>query len=342
MTPNTKEVAVVRALLVGCGSHGGEVLLPAALAAGIQPVGLVDADLVRAKALADQWGVPSAYASLNEASPLNVDAVIIALPVAQHAVHVASAIDKGLHVFVEKPPARDFAQLRHLVDRVDASGLVCCVGMNFRCAEGVQELAQRLATGRHGCPTYVRVVQVARKPVVPFGPDLSMEASLFYAQGIHAIDLALSLAPAVTTISGQRVRVNQGRLCVVVGEDPGSGIRFEASFGSSAAGLYHELDVFCDSGDVLSLRNLSELLYLPGGGRADVAEYPGSRVLWRRSPTNVGYTAAGYAPELASFRAQVLGQPDPAAGRAAMLTDLLPAYRVFDELMGSWGVSWTN
>jgi predicted dehydrogenase len=325
----------VRALLVGCGSHGGEVLLPAALAAGIQPVGLVDAELVKAKALADRWGVASVYDSLDKASALNLDAVLIALPVAQHATHIEWAISQDLHVFVEKPPAMDLRQLRGLIDQVDASGLVCCVGMNFRCAEGVQELARRLATGRHGGPTYVRVVQVARKPVEPFGPGLSMEASLFYAQGIHALDLALSLAPAVTSISGQRVRVNRGRLCVIVGEDPASGTRVEASFGSSAAGLYHELDVFCDSGDLLSLRNLSELQYLPGGGQTDVADYPGARVLWRRSPTSVGYAAAGYAPELASFRARVLGEPEPASGRAAALTDLLPAYCMFDELLAS-------
>jgi predicted dehydrogenase len=43
----------MRALIVGCGSHGGEVLLPAALAAGIQPVGLVDTDIGKARALAD-------------------------------------------------------------------------------------------------------------------------------------------------------------------------------------------------------------------------------------------------------------------------------------------------
>lgn len=333
---------MVRALIVGCGSHGGEVLLPAALAAGIQPVGLVDTDLAKAKTLADQWGVPHTYACLDEAPTLQLDAAIIALPVAQHASNVAWAIGNDLHVFVEKPPATDLAQLRGLVDQVDAAARVCCVGMNFRCAEGVLELSRRLATGRHGHPTYVRVVQVARKPVEPFGPGLSMEASLFYAQGIHAIDLALSLAPTATAISGQRVRVNRGRLCVVVGEDHNTGTRIEASFGSTAAGLYHELDVFCDSGDLLSLRNLSELQYLPGGGQPDVADYPGSRVLWRRSPTNVGYAAAGYATELASFKARVLGGPDPAGGHAAMLTDLLPAYRAFDELLTAWQVPWTR
>ncbi|MGH4017954.1 MAG: Gfo/Idh/MocA family protein [Pseudonocardiaceae bacterium] len=333
---------MVRALLVGCGSHGGEVLLPAALAAGIHPVGLVDPELVRAKALAEQWGVANAYASIDDVPTVNVDAAIIALPVAHHAAYITWALNSDLHVFVEKPPATDLTQLRALADQVSTSGRVCCVGMNFRCAEGVQILCQRLASGRHGAATYVRVVQVARKPLEPFGAGLSMEASLFYAQGIHAIDLALSLAPTAKTITGQQVRVNRGRLCVIVGEDQHTGTRAEASFGSSAAGLYHQVDVFCDSGDLLSLRNLSELLYLPHGGEPDVADYPGARVLWRRSPMSVGYTAAGYTPELASFKAQTLGETSHLGSRAAVLTDLLPVYEAFDALLESWGVPWTN
>jgi predicted dehydrogenase len=335
-------VAIVRALLVGCGYHGGEVLLPAAFTAGIQPVGLVDTDVARAKALADQWGVADAYASIADASTTNVDAAIIALPVTQHGAHVTWALNNGLHVFVEKPPATDLAQLRVLADRVASSRLVCCVGMNFRCAEGVQVLSQRIASGQHGDPTYVRVVQNARLPLEPLSAGLSMEASLFYSQGIHAIDLALSLAPTARSISGQQVRVNRGRLFVVVGEDERTGTRAEASFGSSAAGFYHQVDVFCDSGDLLSLRDLNELLYLPNGGEPDVADYPGARVLWRRSPISTGSAVAGYGPELASFKAQALGKPGPPGSRAAVLTDLFPAYEAFDALMTSWGVPWTT
>lgn len=312
------------------------------MAAGIQPVGLVDPDTTRAKALAEQWGIPGVYATLDEVPTVGCDAAIIALPVAHHGEHVAWAMDHGLHAFVEKPPATDLAQLRTLMEQAEASGRVCAVGMNFRCAEGVQVLSQRLASGRHGTPTYVRVVQVARKPLVPFSTGLSLQASLFYAQGIHAIDLALWLAPTARTISGQQIRVNRGLLCAVVGEDQTTGVRTEASFGSSAAGLYHQVDVFCDTGDVLSLRDLSELQLLPSGGDPDVAEYPGARVLWRRSPTTVGYTAAGYAPELASFRARALGDPGQLGTPVAVLSDLLPTYEAFDELLTEWGATWTR
>lgn len=329
---------MMRAVLMGCGDHGGGTLLPAMRAAGIRPVALVDTNLDRARALADQWGASATYRRLADVPGLDVDAAIIALPVSEHAEHVSWALAQGWHVFVEKSPAIDPSQLRELVDQAEDSGLVCCVGMNFRYAEGVQALLHRLATGRHGSVSYVRVVQVARKPIAPLGPDLSFEASLFHAQGIHTIDLALLLAPTATQISGHLLPLRRGALCVVVGQDPHTGARVEVSFGSCAAGLYHQLELICDSGDLLSLRNLSELHFLPNGGGHDVDDYPGARVVWRRSPVSVGYGPAGYAAELAAFRNAAQGQPDD---RLATLAQLQPVYAAFDQLLTVRGLKWT-
>jgi predicted dehydrogenase len=305
-------------------------------------VGLVETDMTRARALADQWSVPCVSGSLDDAPAARADAAIIAVPIAAQARHVELALAKGLHVFVEKPPAADLSQLRGLVDRAGVSGRLCRVGMNFRHSDGVQALLRRLGSRRHGEVAYTRVVQVARKPTAPLGPGLSFEASLFHAQGIHAIDLALALVPGAREISGQLMRVKRGKLCVVVGEDNLAGRRFEASFGSCAAGLYHQLDVFSDTGDLLSLRNLSELLYLPNGGEQSVEEFPGARVLWRRSPVSVGYEAAGYASELAAFKEAVLGQSTRRPARLATLAELLPAYEAFDHVLRSRGLAWTS
>lgn len=331
----------MRTLLVGCGNHGGGTLLPAALAAGIRLVGLVDRDIVRTRALADQWSIPSAFGSIDEVSITDVDTVIIALPVTEQERHVAWALSNGLNIFVEKPPAVDLTQLRALVRQLGSSGVRCQVGLNFRCADGVQALLSRLDSGRHGEVCYVRVVQIANKPLVSFSPELSIEASLFHAQGIHAIDLAVLLVPAARNVSGQLVRVGRGKLCAMVGENTDTGHRFEVSFGSCAAGLYHQLDVFCDTGDLLSLRNLSELLYLPNGGEHNIHEYPGARVLWRRSPVSVGYKSAGYTAELAAFK-DAVGGSITGDQRLASLADLLPVYEVFDHVLCSRGLTWTT
>jgi hypothetical protein len=187
----------------------------------------------------------------------------------------------------------------------------------------------------------VRVTHIARKPVTSFSAELSLEASLFHAQGIHAIDLAHFLVPGTATVSGQMVTVDRGRLCSLTGDHRTTGRRFETSFGSCAAGFYHQLDVITSSGDLLQLRNLSELVHLPNGGAGDVEEYPGARVLWRRSPTDGGYAAAGYAHELAAFKARLDGAGEASSPRLATVSDLVPAYEIFDDLLSAQGLKWT-
>jgi predicted dehydrogenase len=332
----------LRAVLIGCGDHGGGVLIPACLSAGITLAGLVDQDIGRARALAAQWNVGMAQASIDGLSPdSSTNAAIIALPAPEQARHVAWALSNGLHVFVEKPPAIDPSELQALIHQSRTTRRVCCVGMNFRFADGVRELASRLSSGRYGQICFARIVQVARKPTEPFFDCSSFEASLFYAQGIHALDLALLLVPGAQFISGQFVSVKRGLFCTMTGQGVSPGSRFEVSFGSCGAGFYHELDVLTENGDLLSLRNLSELVCHPNGGEPSIAEYPGARVLWRRSPVAAGYTSAGYATELLAFRQRITDGQDSALGEVADLEQLVPAYAAFESLLQSRNLQWS-
>lgn len=330
----------MRSLLIGAGGHGGDTLLPAACSAGLPLSALVDQDTERAKQLAAQWMIPQVYASAGEVDPAVFDAALIALPVTEQADHAAWAIKSGLHTFVEKPPAPDLEGLHSLIALARQAEVTCCVGMNFRWAEGVRQLVKALESGRYGTARCVRVEHVARKPVETFGPHLSLEASLFAAQGIHAIDLAQMLLPGTSSTTGQMISVDRGRLCSMVSSDPAAGTRVEVQFGSCAAGFYHSVHVTTSRGDVLHLRDLSELQLRPSGSDPHVAEYPGARVLWRRSPASGGYTHAGYGPELAAFRDLLL--PDGDAPRhLARLEDLLSVYEAFDVLLKTEGLSWT-
>jgi len=328
----------MRSLLIGVGSHGGDTLLPAACSAGIPMSALVDRDATRAGQLAAQWMIPQVYTSADQVDSSTFDAALIALPVTEQAAHAAWALKAGLQTFVEKPPAPDLRGLLSLIELAQQSDAVCCVGMNFRWAEGIRKLVEALESGTYGTATCVRVEHVARKPVTSFSPELSLEASLFAAQGIHAIDLAQILMPGTTGTTGQMISVDRGRLCAMVSTNPRAGKRLEVLFGSCAAAFYHSVHVTTSRGDMFHLRDLSELQLRPSGGDPHVTEYPGARVLWRRSPGSDGYAHAGYGPELTAFRALLGGQ---SSHRLARLEDLLPVYEAFDALLTSEGLGWT-
>lgn len=329
----------MRTLLVGCGDHGGNTLLPAALSAGLGVVAVADSSRHQAQLVAQQWSVPTTYATLEACNPADFDCVLIALPVTAQADALQWALGNGLNTFVEKPPAPDLRRLHDLVDLAGQRDLVCVVGMNFRWAEGVLRLLEHLDSGRFGHVVMSRVVHLARKPVVSFSPDLSIEASLFHAQGIHAIDLAQLFFAGDAAVSGQMLGVDRGRFCALAGDDASCGRRYETHFGSCAAGFYHHLEILTSTGDLLQLRNLSELVLQPNGGDSQLPDYPGARVLWRRSPIGVGFAEAGYTTELAAFRSACASG---VARRLARLADLIPVYQAFDGLLTCRGLKWTN
>jgi predicted dehydrogenase len=60
-----------------------------------------------------------------------VEAVIVASPPAAHHAAAAAALDRGLHVLVEKPMTIDAADAWDLVSRADEAGVVLMVGYTF-------------------------------------------------------------------------------------------------------------------------------------------------------------------------------------------------------------------
>lgn len=65
-------------------------------------------------------------------STADLDFVVVATPTASHTETVAMAIEKGLHVFVEKPFTLDPDQSRRLLDLIDGKNLVNQVGYVLR------------------------------------------------------------------------------------------------------------------------------------------------------------------------------------------------------------------
>ncbi len=81
---------------------------------------------------------------------MGLDFVIVATPTATHAETVASAIDHGLHVFVEKPFALNSDDGRRLVAAVEQAGLVNQVGYVIRFNDVFREVKKLLAADAIG------------------------------------------------------------------------------------------------------------------------------------------------------------------------------------------------
>lgn len=83
-----------------------------------------------------------------------LDAVVIATPSRLHAPMVRKALDRGLHVFCEKPFCLDPADSLSLAEAGEAASLVTQVGYHYRYVGAFQEMKRILASGALGRPTH--------------------------------------------------------------------------------------------------------------------------------------------------------------------------------------------
>lgn len=80
----------------------------------------------------------------------NLDAVLIATPTVAHEPMIRKALDRGLHVFAEKPLTLSAAASRELAELADARGVVAQVGYHNRYVGTFAEAARLIKEGALG------------------------------------------------------------------------------------------------------------------------------------------------------------------------------------------------
>ncbi len=94
------------------------------------------------------------YKPLLEGVP--VDAVIVATPSRSHGEIVRAALERGIHVFCEKPFCLDPEEGKRLAELADSKALVNMVGYHYRSIGTFQEAKRLLSLGAIGKVHHVR------------------------------------------------------------------------------------------------------------------------------------------------------------------------------------------
>jgi len=136
----------------------------------------------------------------------SLDAVIIATPSKLHATMVESALERGLHVFCEKPFVLDVADGERLAAMAEAKGLVNQVGYHFRFVGAFQEAARIVNSGALGQVHHVRAEAFGPVVLRPKGGSWRSAkgegGGALYDYACHALDLVTFIAGAPTSVSG--------------------------------------------------------------------------------------------------------------------------------------------
>jgi predicted dehydrogenase len=149
---------------------------------GAELVGVHDADAGRAAQVAGELGVRSfsTLESLLEA----VEAAVIAVPTTVHADVALAALDRGVHLLIEKPLAATLEEADRILRRAESNGLLVATGH-----------VERFNGALRACEPYLedpRFIESHRlSPFGPRGTDVAVVLDLM----IHDIDLVLGLVP---------------------------------------------------------------------------------------------------------------------------------------------------
>jgi predicted dehydrogenase len=135
-----------------------------------------------------------------------LDALIVATPSQLHADMVTKALDKGLHVFCEKPFVLDVADGRRLVDMAEARSRVNQVGYHYRFVGAFREAARIVRSGALGRIHHVRAE--AYGPVVLRNMGSTWRSAknagggALYDYACHAIDLVNFIVGVPSGVGG--------------------------------------------------------------------------------------------------------------------------------------------
>jgi predicted dehydrogenase len=185
-------------LKVGIAGAGGMALYHYGgfIKAGAEVVAMADMDIERARAFGEPGKIKTFYKSLGEmlAGTPDLDAVSIITPNKFHKPLVIEALEKGKHVFCEKPPALNAAEMREMLEAAKKSGKTLMFDFNNRARPESRAIKRYIDEGRVGRINSAQATWIRRNGIPGFGGWFTTKALSGGGPVIdlpHMLDLAL-------------------------------------------------------------------------------------------------------------------------------------------------------
>ena len=151
----------------------------------------------RAREMAARWGGRAYTDYRRMLDETEMDAAYICTPTTTHAEIGLACVERGIHLFVEKPLDLDLAAARRLVDAAEAASVLALVAFHWRYTEGYQR-AQELIDGAPVALVNLRWYWT--RPPIHWMWRRDEAGGQIVDQNIHLLDLSRGLAGDVATV----------------------------------------------------------------------------------------------------------------------------------------------
>lgn len=140
----------LRAGLVGAGKMGLSHLAILGAHPDVDVVAICDNQGLVTSAIKSQTGIETYKDARKMMRDASLDCVFIATPSASHFEVASQALERGLHVFAEKPLTLDAAESQRLAQMAEQRGLANQVGYHYRFVGPFQEMRRLVTAGAIG------------------------------------------------------------------------------------------------------------------------------------------------------------------------------------------------
>ena len=196
----------MRVALVGAGGIGGyhwsqiAKLQKSEAYRDLTVVGVADVDLGRAQDMAGKVGGAAAFADHVEMyDQIKPDAVFIGIPPFAHSNQETAAAERGIHFFVQKPPALTMQKAHEILAVAERSGVITAVGHQDRYLDVVDEAKNALTSQK---PGLAMGYWMGGMPGVPWWRVRGQSGGQAVEQTIHIFDTARYLFGDATSVQG--------------------------------------------------------------------------------------------------------------------------------------------
>ena len=195
---------------IGCGLHATQMLLPQLLRYDVELAALCDIDAGRLADAGRQFGVSRLTDDADELirTP-GIDAVGMAVGPDQHLAFGKAALERGLPVFMEKPPSGSAEGARALRAASERAGKPLLVGFMKRYSTGNKIARNILASGRFGPVLGLTGYYMTAPGYFAGNVDYT---GFFLHHCVHYMDLVSFLVSPITGLTARKVEKTPGRV----------------------------------------------------------------------------------------------------------------------------------
>ena len=177
--------------LIGCGRIAQQAHLPnLRRLPSVELVAFADPEAEQRREAARLAPEAVAFASYEELLETDVEAVVICLPNALHAIASIAALERGKHVYLEKPLATSSDEALAVIKAWQRAGVVGMMGFNYRFNKLYASVRDCVRSGVLGKPLFARsVFSTAPKDLPEWKMSGQSGGGVLFDLASHHLDL---------------------------------------------------------------------------------------------------------------------------------------------------------